>query len=49
VAAELLVNNPEKIEITSGSSRYRPKGDINKYRVWANNKGFAFTLKTEKE
>jgi tetratricopeptide (TPR) repeat protein len=43
VAAELLVNNPEKIEITSGSSRYRPKGDINKYRVWANNKGFAFT------
>ncbi len=49
VAAELLVNNPEKIEITSGSSRYRPKGDINKYRVWANNKGFAFTLKPEKE
>jgi len=49
VAAELLVNNPEKIEITSGSSRYRPKGDINKYRVWANNKGFAFTQKTEKE
>jgi len=49
VAAELLVSNPEKIEITSGSSRYRPKGDINKYRVWANNKGFAFTLKTEKE
>ncbi|MBW2506664.1 MAG: tetratricopeptide repeat protein [Deltaproteobacteria bacterium] len=49
VAAELLVNNPEKIEITRGSSRYRPKGDINKYRVWANNKGFAFTLKPEKE
>ena len=49
VAAELLVNNPEKIEITSGSSRYRPKGNINKYRVWANNKGFAFTLKSEKE
>ena len=49
VAAEVLVNNPEKIEITRGSSRYRPKGDINKYRVWANNKGFAFTLKPEKE
>jgi tetratricopeptide (TPR) repeat protein len=49
VAAELLVNYPEKIEITSGSSRYRPRGDINKYRVWANNKGFAFTLKPEKE
>jgi tetratricopeptide (TPR) repeat protein len=44
-AAELLVNYPEKIELTGGSSRYRPQGDINKYRVWANNKGFAFTLK----
>jgi tetratricopeptide (TPR) repeat protein len=47
VAAELLVNYPEKIELTSGSNRYRPKGDINKYRIWANNKGFAFTLKNE--
>ena len=45
VASELLVNYPEKIELTGSSSRYRPKGDINKYRVWANNKGFAFTLK----
>ena len=47
VASELLVNYPEKIELTGSSSRYRPKGDINKYRVWANNKGFAFTLKKE--
>jgi tetratricopeptide (TPR) repeat protein len=47
VASELLVNYPEKIELSSGVSRYRPKGDINKYRVWANNKGFAFTLKPE--
>lgn len=47
VAADLLVNYPEKIEIISGSNRYRPKGDINKYRIWANNKGFAFTLKNE--
>lgn len=45
VASEILVNYPEKIELTSGASRYRPKGDIDKYRVWANNKGFAFTLK----
>ncbi len=49
VASDLLVNYPEKIELTGGISRYRPKGDINKYRVWANNKGFAFTLKPEKE
>jgi len=47
VASELLVNYPEKIEFTGSSSRYRPKQDLNKYRVWANNKGFAFTLKTE--
>jgi tetratricopeptide (TPR) repeat protein len=47
VASDLLVNYPEKIELSSGVSRYRPKGDINKYRVWANNKGFAFTLKPE--
>jgi len=50
VASDLLVMYPEKIEFTTGSSRrYRPKGDINKYRVWANNKGFAFTLKSEAE
>jgi len=47
VASELVVNYPEKIELTGSASRYRPKGDINKYRVWANNKGFAFTLKPE--
>jgi len=47
VASDILVNYPEKIELTRGSGRYRPKGDINKYRVWANNKGFAFTLKPE--
>lgn len=45
IASELLVNYPEKIELTSGVGRYRPNRDINKYRVWANNKGFAFTLK----
>ena len=47
VASDLLVNYPEKIEFTSGTRRYRPRDNINKYRVWANNKGFAFTLKTE--
>jgi tetratricopeptide (TPR) repeat protein len=47
VASDILVNYPEKIELTGGASRYRPKGDINKYRIWANNKGFAFTLKPE--
>lgn len=46
VAAELLVKYPEKIEFTGKSSRFRPKGDINKYRVWANTQGFAFTLKS---
>ncbi len=46
VAAELLVRYPEKIEFAGGTtSRYRPKVDVNRYRVWANNKGFAFTLK----
>lgn len=49
VASDLLVNFPEKIEITSGTNRYRPQGDINKYRVWANNKGFAFTLKSKQQ
>lgn len=49
VASDLLVNYPEKIEITSSTSRYRPKGDINKYRVWASSKGFAFTKKEETE
>jgi len=49
VASELLVKYPEKIEITSGTIRYRPKGDITKYRVWASNHGFAFTLKPEGE
>ncbi|MGW8162082.1 MAG: hypothetical protein ACWGN1_07540, partial [Desulfobulbales bacterium] len=48
-ASELLVKYPEKIEFTRGASRYRPKLDVNKYRVWANNKGFAFTLKPENE
>jgi len=47
VASELLVNYPEKIELTSGTSRYRPKGNINKYRIWASSHGFAFTLKSE--
>lgn len=49
VASDLLVSYPEKIEITGSVSRFRPKGDINKYRVWANTKGFAFTLKDEAE
>jgi Tfp pilus assembly protein PilF len=47
VASELLVRYPEKIEMTSSASRYRPKDNINKYRVWANNKGFAFSRKPE--
>jgi tetratricopeptide (TPR) repeat protein len=47
VASELLVRYPEKIELTGGKSRYRPKGNIDKYRVWANNKGFAFSRKPE--
>jgi len=49
IASELLVKYPEKIEMTSGTKRYRPQGDINKYRVWANTKGFAFTRKPEAE
>jgi tetratricopeptide (TPR) repeat protein len=49
VASELLVKYPEKIEMTSGTNRYRPKGDINKYRVWASSQGFAFTRKPEEE
>ena len=48
VASELLVRYPEKIEMTGAASRFRPKNDINKYRVWANNKGFAFSRKPEK-
>ena len=49
VASELLVKYPEKIEMTSGASRYRPRGDINKYRVWASSQGFAFSRKPEEE
>jgi len=49
VASDLLVMYPEKIEFTTGASRYRPKGDINKYRIWANNKGFAYTLKPDED
>jgi tetratricopeptide (TPR) repeat protein len=49
VASELLVRNPEKIVLTGGASRLRPKGEIEKYRVWANNKGFAFSRKPEGE
>ena len=49
VASELLVKYPEKIEMTSGTNRYRPKGDINKYRVWASSQGFAFSRKPEEE
>jgi tetratricopeptide (TPR) repeat protein len=33
MASELLVKYPEKIEFTSGSKRYRPTGEISKYRV----------------
>jgi tetratricopeptide (TPR) repeat protein len=43
VASDLLVRYPEKIELSGGGSRFRPKGEIEKYRVWANNKGFAFS------
>jgi len=49
VASDLLVKYPEKIEITNEASRYRPRGDINKYRVWASSQGFAFTRKPEEE
>jgi len=49
VASDILVKYPEKIEITSGSSRYRPKGNIDKYRVWASSQGFAFSRKPETE
>jgi len=49
VAADILVQYPEKIELTSGSSRYRPKDDIEKYRVWASSSGFAFTKKPVEE
>ena len=49
VASELLVKYPERIDMSTGSTRYRPKGDINEYRVWANTKGFAFTRKPEEE
>ena len=49
VASDLQVKYPEKIEITRGSSRYRPKGDIDKYRVWASSQGFAFSRKPGEE
>ncbi len=49
VASELLVRYPEKIVLTGGVSRFRPKGEIEKYRVWANNKGFAFSRRPEEE
>jgi len=49
VASDLLVKYPEKIEITSGASRYRPRGDIDKYRVWASSQGFAFSRKPGEE
>ena len=48
VASDLLVRYPEKIELTSGVRRFRPPMDeIEKYRIWANNKGFAFTRKPQ--
>ena len=47
VASDLLVRYPEKIELSGGGSRFRPKGEIEKYRVWANNKGFAFSRRPE--
>ena len=49
VASDLLVKYPEKIELTRGSSRYRPKDDIDKYRVWASSQGFAFSRKPVEE
>ena len=47
IAMDLLVKYPEKIDMTSGTARYRPKGDISRYRVWASNHGFAFSRKPE--
>ncbi len=49
VASDILVRYPEKIEITSGSSRLKPKGNIENYRVWASSQGFAFSRKPEEE
>jgi tetratricopeptide (TPR) repeat protein len=49
VASDILVRYPEKIELTSGGTRYRPKGNIEKYRVWASSQGFAFSRKPEEE
>jgi len=49
VASDILNKYPEKIELTGGASRYRPKGDINKYRVWASSQGFAFSRKVEED
>jgi len=49
VASDILIKYPEKIELTGGVSRYRPKGDINKYRVWASSQGFAFSKKVEED
>jgi tetratricopeptide (TPR) repeat protein len=49
VASDLLVKYPEKIEITAGGSRFRPKGEIKNYRVWASSQGFAFSKKPEEE
>ena len=49
VASDILIKYPEKIELTGGASRYRPKGDINKYRVWASSQGFAFSRKVEED
>ncbi len=47
IAMDLLVKYPEKIDMVSGTARYRPRGDISKYRVWASNHGFAFSRKSE--
>ena len=49
IAMDLLVKYPEKIDMVGGTARYRPKGDISKYRVWASNHGFAFSRKPEYE
>ncbi|MBW2466481.1 MAG: tetratricopeptide repeat protein [Deltaproteobacteria bacterium] len=49
VASDLLVRYPEKIELQGAIQRYRPRENINKYRVWANNRGFAFTIKPDAE
>jgi len=44
VAQEVLVKNPEKIILEGSRSKYRSI-QVENYKIWANSKGYAFTLK----